>query len=260
MFQQGFRLAPQVDFNTSIFGYIMHQMTVKAGIKKHGKAAEAALMNEFAQLKALDVYESVDPATLTKKQRAGALRTINLIKEKRNGNLKGRTVADGRAQRSLYDRSETASSTVSTDALVLPIMIDTHENRDVGTADVAGAYLKAYMNDYVLMKFTGASVDILCAMNPRHSRFEVIENGDKVIYVRLVKGINGCVKSALIWYDLFHSHLAKMGFVLNPYDSCIANCMIKGKQCTIAWYVNNTKISHMDPVVVTHDRTTRGQV
>jgi hypothetical protein len=28
-----------------------------------------------------------------------------------------------------------------------PIRIDAYENRDVGTADVAGAYLKAYMDD-----------------------------------------------------------------------------------------------------------------
>ena len=80
-----------------------------------------------------------------------------------------------------------------------------------------------------------------------------IENGIKVLYVRLVKAIYGCVKSAffLWWYDLFYGHLKKMGFVLNPYNSCIANCVIKGKQCTIAWYVNDMKISHMDPDVVT---------
>ena len=40
-------------------------------------------------------------------------------------------------------------------------------------------------------------------------------------------------------------------FVLNPYDSCIANSVIDGKQCTIAWYVDDTKISHVDPNVVT---------
>ena len=39
-----------------------------------------------------------------------------------------------------------------------------------------------------------------------------------------------------------------MGFVLNPYDPCIANFMIDEKQCTVAWYAN--KISHEDPKVV----------
>jgi hypothetical protein len=44
--------------------------------------------------------------------------------------------------------------------------------------------------------------------------------------------------------------LQKMGFVLNPYDQCVANCDSSGKQCTIVWYVNDIKISHVDPVVV----------
>ena len=42
-----------------------------------------------------------------------------------------------------------------------------------------------------------------------------------------------------------------MGFALNPYNSCIANCKINGKQCTIAWYVDDNMISHVDLDVVT---------
>jgi hypothetical protein len=42
-----------------------------------------------------------------------------------------------------------------------------------------------------------------------------------------------------------------MDFVLNPYNSCVANCKIDGKQCTIAWYIDDMKILHVDPVVVT---------
>ena len=72
-----------------------------------------------------------------------------------------------------------------------------------------------------------------------------------MLYVRLVKAIYGCVKSALLWYDLFHNTLKEMGFALNSYDSCIANCTINGRQCTIAWYVDDNKISHVDPDVVT---------
>ena len=139
-------------------------------------------MKEFAQLEELDVYESVLPTTLTKAQRRGALRAINLIKEKRDGALKGRTVPDGRAQRSLYEKSQTASPAVATDALLLTILVDAKEDRDVGIADVAGAYLKALMDDFVLMKFTGDSVDILCRMNPEHIKNVAIENGVKVLY------------------------------------------------------------------------------
>jgi Reverse transcriptase (RNA-dependent DNA polymerase) len=151
----------------------------------------------------------------------------------------------------MYDKSETASPTVSTDALVLTIMVDAHESRDVGTADIAGAYLKADMDDFVIIKFTGQSVRILCEMNPEYKKLVVLENGSEVLYGRLDKALYGSVKSALLWYKLFTENLKDMGFVLNPYDQCVANSMIDGKQCTIAWYVDDMKISHVDPKVVT---------
>jgi hypothetical protein len=42
-----------------------------------------------------------------------------------------------------------------------------------------------------------------------------------------------------------------MGFELNPYDTCVAKKMVDEKQCTIAWYLDDNKISHADPKVVT---------
>lgn len=233
-----------------IFGFVMTQMSAKAGIKKHGRVAEEALMAEFAQLEDLEVFEALDPSVLTRQQKVGALRAINLIKEKRDGRLKGRTVADGRPQRFLYSKAETASPTVSADALILSLMIDAKEGRDVATADVAGAYLKADMDDFVIMKLSGRDVEIFCEMNDDYSKFVVIENGQKVLYVRLLKALYGCVKSALLWYRLFTEHLQHMGFTLNPYDPCVANATIDGKQCTIAWYVDDNKVSHKDSRVV----------
>ena len=108
------------------------------------------------------------------------------------------------------------------------------------------------MNDFVVMKFTGESVDILCKLDPKYKAFVSTENGGKVLYVRLVMALYGSVKSALLWYKLFSSALKQMGFVLNPYDPCIAHKTINGKQCTIAWYVDDTKISHVKSDVVTH--------
>ena len=91
----------------------------------------------------------------------------------------------------------------------------------------------------------------MCQVNPKYEKFVVIENGKKVLYLQLLKALYGCVQSALLWYDLFTNTLVQMGFKLNPYDLCVASSQIKGKQCTIAWYVdNNNKISHVDDTVV----------
>ena len=70
------------------------------------------------------------------------------------------------------------------------------------------------------------------------------------MYVQLDKALYGCVQSALLWYELYSSTLMKMGFEVNPYDLCVANATIDGKQCTICWYVDDNKISHMDMKVV----------
>jgi hypothetical protein len=47
------------------------------------------------------------------------------------------------------------------------------------------------------------------------------------------------------------SVLIDWGFEVNPYDACVANKMINGKQCTILWHVDDLKISHVDEDVVT---------
>jgi hypothetical protein len=234
-----------------ITGFIMTQMTAKAGIKKHGKVAIDALYQEFLQLHDLGVFEGQDADGLSREQKRAALRAISMIKEKRCGRIKGRTVADGRPQRAMYTKEETSSPTVSTDALMMSIMIDAKERRDVATADVAGAYLHAKLDDFTLLKLEGESVNIMCDVCEKYRKFVKVENGKKVLYLRLLKALYGCVKSALLWYELFTGTLQDMGFELNPYDTCVANMTINGKQCTIAWYVDDNKISHVEPEVVT---------
>jgi hypothetical protein len=36
-----------------------------------------------------------------------------------------------------------------------------------------------------------------------------------------------------------------MGFVINPYNPCVANMMINGTQMTIRWHVDDLMISHV---------------
>ena len=119
-------------------------------------------------------------------------------------------------------------------------------------ADVTGAYLNADMDDFVLIRLTGDDVNMMCDANPTYERFVTTDHGHKTMFLQLKKALYGCVKSALLWYRLFRDMLQEMGFVLNPYDPCVANATIKGSQCTIVWFVDDNKISHKDPAVV-HD-------
>ena len=151
----------------------MTQMTATAGIKKHGECAVEALLMEFCQLDNREVFNGLMASAFTPTQRKEALRAVNLIKEKRDGKLKGRTCADGRPQRSFYSKEQTSSPTVSTDALMMSMMIDAREKRDVATADVVGAYLNADMPDFVVLKLVGSAVDIMCKVNVKYKKFVI---------------------------------------------------------------------------------------
>ena len=179
-----------------------------------------------------------------------ALRIINLIKEKRDGRLKGRSVADGRPQRELYTKDETSSPTATPESVLLIALIDAVEDRHVVVVDVTGAYLNADMNDFVLIRLLGDDVDMMCNANPTYAEFVTYDKGRKTLFLQLKKALYGCVQCALLWYHLFRDTLQDLGFVFNLYDPCVANAQIKGSQCTIVWYVDDNKISHKDQTVV----------
>ena len=77
------------------------------------------------------------------------------------------------------------------------------------------------------------------------------DNGKKALYVNILIDIYGCIESALLWYKLYSEMLKGMVFVIYPYDRCVANKMMNGKQCTIVWYIDEKKLPHVDPNVVT---------
>ena len=236
---------------TSFKGIALNQMSAREGIKLFGQRAIDALFKEFAQLDDKAVFRGVMASSLTTKQKKGALSAINLIKLKRDNELKARTVANGKKHRHLYSKEQSTSPTISHDAMMVSLIIDAIEGRDVAIADIKGAYLLADMDEYVLLRMTGQSVDILCNVNKEYEKYVTYENGVRVIYLELSKALYGCVRSALLWYELFTNTLQKMGFVLNAYDPCVANKTIKGSQCTIGFWVDDNKISHKDPNVVT---------
>jgi hypothetical protein len=44
--------------------------------------------------------------------------------------------------------------------------------------------------------------------------------------------------------------LVDWGFTPNPYDSCVVNKIVDGKQLTVAWHFDDLKISHVAAGVV----------
>ena len=99
------------------------------------------------------------------------------------------------------------------------------------------------------MKIRGIPVDILCNMELTYRNYVTRERGEKVLYVHILKAIYGLLVSAILFYNKFRASLEKVGFECNPYDPCIANKIVNGKQMTIVWHVDDLKSSHVDPRV-----------
>jgi hypothetical protein len=96
------------------------------------------------------------------------------------------------------------------------------------------------------MKMVGTLAELMVKTNPKmYRQYVILEKGKSVLYLRLQKALYGMMKSALLFYRKLVSELREMGFVINPYDPCVANKMINGTQMTIRWHVDDLMISHL---------------
>ena len=197
---------------------------MKKGIKTHEEKALEALLSEFGQIHIHDTFLPQMAETLTANQRKEALQLITMIKEKRFGKVKARACVDGRKQRRYIKKDGVSSPTVQQESLIISMMIDAKERRDV-----VRAYLLADMNDYVLIRLTGEPVATMCGISKEYNKYVTHKGGRKVLYLKLKKVLYGCIQSAILWYDTFKGCLEEIRFKLNKYDPCVANKLIDGK-------------------------------
>ncbi len=160
---------------------------------------------------------------------------------------------NGSVQRQHVAKEEAAAPTVTLEANFIQSTIYGHENRDVATCDIPGAFLQADNPDLVLMRLDGILAELMVKVPPKiYSKFITINtNGKPDLYVQLKKAVYGMMKSALLFYRKLVADITSLGFEINPYDPCVANKNINGKQITICWHVDDLFIGHEDPNVVT---------
>ena len=64
-----------------------------------------------------------------------------LIKEKRDGAIKGRAVAGGNKKRDYISKEDAKSPTIATEAILMSCIIDVEEERDVTVIDIQNAFI-----------------------------------------------------------------------------------------------------------------------
>ena len=225
-------------------------MTIQKALKTYKERGYQAMYDELKQIVDLQVFKPVHLRHLSDAEVLHIITCHIIFKEKYDtgGNfikLKARLVAGGHQQdRDLYEN--VSSPTVSTQSVYMIATLAATEKRSVFTADFTGAFLKGkYLEEdnlpIVTMKLSKIITESLLKVSPTWS--EYVNPGDGCIYVTLMKPLYGLVEAAQLWYKSLSSALMEFGFIVNPYDKCVFNKTIDGKQTTICIHVDDLFIT-----------------
>ena len=229
---------------------VMTQLSLKVGLRTWGDKALSAVKSEMKQLHFRDTFKPMHWKQLSYTQRQMVLESHMFLKEKRDGKIKGRTVAGGNKQRDYIPKEDASSPTVATESVLLSCIIDAEERRDVAIIDIPNAFIQTRVNDekdMAFIKIRGVLVDILVEIAPKIYKAYVTldKKGTKQLLVQCQNALYGTMVASLLYYRKFVKSLTKIGFTLNPYDPCVANKIIGGHQMTICFHVDDCKISHV---------------
>ena len=119
------------------------------------------------------------------------------LKKKRCGKIKGQGCADGRKQRAYITKEQSTSPTISTEAVFLMAVVDAWQNRKVAVLDVPGAFMQVDMDKLIHIRFRGEMVDKLLEIDHElYSSYVTVDQGEKVMYVELLKALYGTLQAA----------------------------------------------------------------
>ena len=236
-----------------MLGVILTQYSLKKGLKKFEGRAEEAVEKELNQFHDLRCFDPVDPSTLTRQDRVEALSSLMFLKEKRTGEIKARGCVNGSKQREYIKKEDATSPTVSLESLFIIASINAFENRKVATFDIPGAFLHTETDEDVIMALEGPLAELMVKVDPKIYRKHITTNkkGKALLYVKMNKAVYGMLRSAMLFYKKLRADLEDYGFVVNPYDPCVANMTVKGSQMTVVWHVDDLKVSHADDFEIT---------
>ena len=244
--RDGRRVSRRREDRASTVTVRQYKMSLKKALSSNNPGVEESIFKELKQLVARPAWLYVDKKTLTKAQRRKLIRSHMFMKDKHRSDgtfdkWKARLVAGGDTQdKSIYDNL--SSPTVCLDSVFTIIAIAACERRFIATIDITGAYLECVLppDDEVYMVLDPITTRLLHQVDPKAAEYQT-DSGETV--VRLTRALYGCVQSALLWYNKLKETLEEDGFIANPYDMCVFNKMVKGKQITVAFHVDDLLVT-----------------
>jgi hypothetical protein len=233
----------------NIVSAIMTQLSLKAGLKEWGDRAFTAARSEIKQLYLRNTFKPNHWRELSQVQRQTMLESYMFLKQKCDGKTNGRTVSGRDKQRDYISKEDASSPTVATEAVLLSCIIDAKERRDFAVVDIPNAFVQTRVEnkkDMAFIKIRGVLVDIMVeiATDVYKSYVSRDNKGTKQLLVQCQNALYGTMVASLLYYRKFVKSLTDIEFIINPYDLCVANKIIEGKQMTICFHVDDFKLSH----------------
>ena len=238
--------------------HFVQSYSIKQAIKKFGKQlTKASVYKEAVQMHDRESFCPVKFEDLSPKEIQRVMNMFVFLTQKSSGEVKTRAVADGRSQRPYTTKEEASSPTVKTESTMMTAAIAAKEGRCIASSDVPNAFVQAAwkLRDKdglrTILRVDGEFALALVERAPEiYQAYLRYEKGKPVLYLIVMRAIYGMLKSALEYYKKFRADMEGAGFVVNPYDPCVANKMVDGYQITVSWHVDDLLISHKDPKVV----------
>ncbi len=200
------------------------------------------------------MFRLIEVEALTYDKRKKALLSLMFLKEKRDSLVKACMCTNGHKQKdSTWTKQDTTLPTVAMESVFITTNIDAHEGHDVTYLDIPWVFLHADIKEDITMVLKGRLAELMVQVTPNLYRkyITVDRKGTAILYVKMQKSYVGLLRSALLFYRKLVADLESDGFVLNPYDLCVANNVVNGKQMTVCWHVDNLKVSHCNSNQVT---------
>ena len=118
------------------------------------------------------------------------------------------------------------------------------------TIDIPGVFMQVDIDELIHVQLEGPMAELLMRVDPvKFQNYMSEENDKQVLYIELQKALYDTLQVAILFWKALTKFLTEeLGFTINPYDSCVMNKMIDGKQCTIIWHINDLKLSHVKKV------------
>jgi hypothetical protein len=164
-------------------------------------------------------------------------------------------VVGGNKQQDYITKEDVSSPMVSAEAVMLTCMIGALEDQDIAVIDIPNAFVQTDVKDEehrVVVRIRGPLVNILVSIAPDvYGPYgSTNKASQKVLLVQCLNTVYRTMVAALLYYKKFVKSLMKLGYKINPYNGCVANKVVKGKQVTICFHIDDCKISHESFAVI----------